>query len=137
VLATTVDMLETKNATNPTDFPYTATSYLVGSITSIIAGYIGMRIAVFTNTRVTFTCCEDLHKGFIAAFRGGQVLGFVLVGLALLNLVFIVIVFKTAWWNPQADAIWGAKDGKINNILLFTASSNPVGKAGLYLNAAE
>jgi len=94
VLATTVDMLETKNATNPTDFPYTATSYLVGSITSIIAGYIGMRIAVFTNTRVTFTCCEDLHKGFIAAFRGGQVLGFVLVGLALLNLIFIVLIFK-------------------------------------------
>jgi len=138
VLATTVDMLETKNATNPTDFPYTATSYLVGSITSIIAGYIGMRIAVFTNTRVTFTCCEDLHKGFIAAFRGGQVLGFVLVGLALLNLIFIVLIFKQAWWNPQADAIWSAENGTINKVLLYTASTRPSGVSdGLYLNAAE
>jgi len=49
-------MLEMNNTENPTDFPYTAVSYLIGSITSIIAGYIGMRIAVYTNTRVTFQC---------------------------------------------------------------------------------
>lgn len=106
VLACTVDMLEMANPQNPTDFPYTATSYLIGSITSIIAGWIGMRIAVYTNTRVTFMCCEDTHKGFITAFRGGQVLGFVLVGLALLNLMIIVLIFKSAWWTQQADDIW-------------------------------
>jgi len=54
VLGCTVDLLEMRNKDAPTDFPYTAVSYLIGSVTSIIAGYIGMRIAVYTNTRVTF-----------------------------------------------------------------------------------
>lgn len=40
-----------------TNFPYTAIAFLVGAGTSILAGYIGMRIAVYTNTRTTFMCC--------------------------------------------------------------------------------
>jgi len=58
-----------------------------------------MRIAVFTNTRVTFTCCTSVHKGFVTAFRGGQVLGFVLVGLGVLNIMIIILIFKAAWYN--------------------------------------
>ena len=45
-------------ADHPTNFPYTAISFLVGASTSILAGYIGMRIAVYTNTRTTFECCK-------------------------------------------------------------------------------
>jgi len=99
VLGCTVDSLEMQDSVAPTNFPYTATSYLLGSITSIVAGYIGMRIAVYTNTRVTFKCASDVHAGFITAFRGGQVLGFVLVGLALLNLMIIVLIFKICWFD--------------------------------------
>jgi len=84
---------------SPTNFPYTATSYLTGSMTSILAGYIGMRIAVYTNTRVTYTCATSVHKGFICAFRGGQVLGFCLVGLAILNIMIIILIFKACWYN--------------------------------------
>lgn len=99
VLGTTVDLLEMSMKRAPTNFPYTATSYLTGSTTSIIAGYIGMRIAVYTNTRVTFTCAESCHRGFVTAFRGGQVLGFVLVGLAILNIMIIILIFKACWYN--------------------------------------
>lgn len=42
-----------------------------------------MKIAVYTNVRTTKESAEDIHNGFIVAYRGGQVLGFVLVGLAL------------------------------------------------------
>jgi len=98
-----------------TNFPYTATAFLIGSGTSILAGYIGMRIAVYTNTRTTYNCCIDPHTGFMTAFRGGQVLGFVLVGLALLILHLIIVTFKATWFddslalvlagtNCQADA---------------------------------
>jgi len=99
----------------PTNFPYTAIAFLVGASTSILAGYIGMRIAVYTNTRTTFECCrgedlnvvvngqkttrKDLKDGFFVAFRGGQVLGFVLVGLALLVLEIIIVAFKAAWFD--------------------------------------
>jgi len=75
VLGCTVDALEMgregDSAWRATGFPYTATAYLVGSVTSILAGYVGMRIAVYTNTRTTFQCCKDVHQGFLAAFRGG------------------------------------------------------------------
>lgn len=99
VLGSTVDLLEMNMQRAPTNFPYTATSYLTGSMTSILAGYIGMRIAVYTNTRVTFTCCSSVHKGFITAFRGGQVLGFCLVGLGVLNIMIIILLFKACWYN--------------------------------------
>ena len=36
------------------NFPYTAASFMVGAGTSIAAGYIGMRIAVYTNNRTTY-----------------------------------------------------------------------------------
>lgn len=67
-------------------FPYTTLAFLIGGTTSIICGYIGMRIAVYTNVRTTKECAIDIHRGFIVAYRGGQVLGFILVGLALLIL---------------------------------------------------
>lgn len=92
-------------ASYSTSFPFTATSYLVGSATSIAAGYVGMRIAVFTNSRTTFQCCRSVHDGFLAAFRGGQVLGFTLVGLALLILQLIILTFKAAWYDGQLSDI--------------------------------
>ena len=84
---------------NPTNAPYTAIAFLVGCGTSILAGFIGMKISVYTNSRTTFGCCENVHTGFMTAFRGGQVLGFVLVGLALLSLELIIIVFKAGWFD--------------------------------------
>lgn len=99
VLGSTVDLLEMSMHLAPTNFPYTALSFLTGSITSILAGYIGMRVAVYTNTRVTFMCCTSVHKGFVCAFRGGQVLGFVLVGGGVLNIMIIIFIFRAGWYN--------------------------------------
>lgn len=105
VLGCTVDYLEINREVYPTNFPYTAIAFLVGAATSIAAGYIGMIIAVYTNTRTCFQCCESTHHGFIAAFRGGQVLGFILVGLALLVLHLILVSFKSAWFQPSLDEL--------------------------------
>jgi inorganic pyrophosphatase len=107
VLGVTVDTQEMTRGDEPTALPYTAFAFLIGAGTSILAGYIGMRIAVYTNTRTTFRCCEgegvgaekDLSAGFLVAFRGGQVLGFCLVGLALLVLQVIIVVYKASWWD--------------------------------------
>lgn len=73
---------------------------MIGGFTSIVAGFIGMKIAVYTNVRTTYLCAQDIHLGFVVAYRGGQVLGFCLVGLALLILQIIIIVYK-AIYNPQ------------------------------------
>jgi len=50
---------------------YTTVSFLVGGLTSILAGYIGMRIAVYSNTRTTKECATDISNGFVVAYRGG------------------------------------------------------------------
>jgi inorganic pyrophosphatase len=40
-------------------------------MTSILSGYIGMRIAVYTNVRTTKECTKDISNGFVVAYRGG------------------------------------------------------------------
>lgn len=77
-----------------TSYPYTTIAFLIGALTSMICGYIGMRIAVHANVRTTYCCCNSLDDGFHVAFKGGQVLGFCLVGLALLVLQILIIVYS-------------------------------------------
>jgi inorganic pyrophosphatase len=50
---------------------YTTVAFLIGGSTSILAGYIGMRVAVYTNVRTTKECASDIHDGFVVAYRGG------------------------------------------------------------------
>lgn len=124
ILGVTVDLWEMSRENVPqTNFPYTAIAFLIGASTSILAGYIGMRIAVFTNTRTTFNCCKgepiatgdgtikDLSAGFFTAFRGGQVLGFVLVGLALLVLECVIAIFRAGWFDGALEANVKGKEG--------------------------
>ncbi len=80
---------------------YTTAAFLIGGFTSIVSGYIGMKIATFTNVRTTYLCAEDIHKGFVVAYRGGQVLGFTLVGLALLILQILIMVYKQMYLKDK------------------------------------
>ena len=81
---------------------YTTVAFLTGGLTSIASGYIGMKVAVYTNVRTTKECATDISNGFVVAYRGGQVLGFVLVSLALLVLQLLIIVYKSLL-NPSDD----------------------------------
>lgn len=80
---------------------YTTAAFIIGGFTSIVSGYIGMRIAVYTNVRTTKECATDIQDGFVVAYRGGQVLGFVLVGLALLILQIIIIVYRKMFLTEE------------------------------------
>ena len=60
-----------------------------------------MRIAVYTNVRTTKECAKDIADGFIVAYRGGQVLGFTLVGLALFVLQIIIIVYQKIYLTEE------------------------------------
>ena len=55
-----------------------------------------MKIATVCNYKVTYLCNIDKFAGFKVAFQGGQVLGFVLVGLALLVLEILILSYKAA-----------------------------------------
>lgn len=74
--------------------PYTTIPFLLGAFTSIISGYIGMQIAVRANVRTAKEARHTLDRAFNVAFRGGLVLGFTLVGLALLVLILLIMTYK-------------------------------------------
>ena len=84
---------------------YTTIAFLIGGFTSIIAGFIGMKIAVYTNVRTTYQCAQDIHLGFVVAYRGGQVLGFILVGLALIILCFLIMIYKAIYIPDTPDKV--------------------------------
>ncbi|PYK72270.1 MAG: sodium-translocating pyrophosphatase, partial [Verrucomicrobia bacterium] len=63
----------------------TAFGFLVGAFCSLAAGYIGMRIAVLANARVTQAAASQTRTAALrVAFNGGAVTGLLVVGLALL-----------------------------------------------------
>merc|ERR1719375_2068397 len=75
----------------------TTLSFVVGSLTSIICGWIGMKIAVYTNVRTTHECWAELRKGFDVAIQGGCVMGLSLVSLGIINLfVLIQVLLKVS-----------------------------------------
>lgn len=72
---------------------YATMSFVVGSFTSILCGYIGMRIAVVSNYRTTFKATESLAEAFRTAYKAGCVMGFTSVGLSLGILLSIMIIY--------------------------------------------
>jgi len=76
--------------------PYTTFAFYIGAVTSMLCGYIGMSIATYSNVRTTWACNTSIHEGFHVAFKGGKVLGFCLVGLAILILQLLIIWYRQA-----------------------------------------
>ncbi len=78
---------------------YCTVSFIIGSFTSILCGYIGMRIAVAANYRTTFKTTSSLAEGFQTAFKAGCVMGFSQVALALSILMSLIIIYIKVY-NP-------------------------------------
>jgi len=71
----------------------TVIAFIVGSFTSILSGYIGMKIAVFTNVRTCHECWKDLSSGYDVAIRGGCVMGLSLVSMGVLALYALIKIY--------------------------------------------
>ena len=78
---------------------YATISFVIGSYTSILCGFIGMRIAVVANYRTTYKCMDSLAEGFKVAYRAGCVMGFSSVGISLSILVSLMIIYQKVM-NP-------------------------------------
>ena len=74
--------------------PLVAVAYLAGTITSALAGWLGMNIATQANTRTANAAISSWAKALKIAFSSGAVMGFSVVGLGLLGLAIIAFI-----WN--------------------------------------
>merc|ERR1719409_1145980 len=72
----------------------TTIAFVVGAVTSIVAGWIGMKIAVYTNVRTTHESWAELRLGFDVAINGGAVMGLSLVSFGVLDLFVLIMAFK-------------------------------------------
>ena len=74
--------------------PATAISYLVGTICSGTAGYIGMNVAVRANVRTAAAAMRGLNPALRVAFSSGTVMGVTVVGIGLLGVTILYLIFQ-------------------------------------------
>ncbi len=77
---------------------YVPFAFVSGGFFSALSGYCGMKIATASNSRTANACREGLNRGLRVAFSAGSVMGFVVVGLGLLDIsiwfTLLKFVFK-------------------------------------------
>jgi K(+)-stimulated pyrophosphate-energized sodium pump len=73
--------------------PLVGVSYVCGTVTSALAGWLGMNIATKANARTANAAISSWAKGLKIAFSSGAVMGFCVVGLGLLGLSIVAFIW--------------------------------------------
>ena len=108
----------------------TAGAFVLGAVTSAIAGNAGMRIATKANGRTAIAAKEGgLAKALDVAFSGGAVMGLTVVGLGMFMLSLILLVSKTV--GISVNDVTGFGMGA-SSIALFARVGG-----GIYTKAAD
>ncbi|CAD7700819.1 unnamed protein product [Ostreobium quekettii] len=113
---------------------FSTIAFLAGAGTSILSGYLGMRIATFANARTTAEARKGIAPAFMCAFRSGAVMGFLLPGMGLLMAYLAIVLFRLYYgssWDYLFEAIAGYGLGG-SSVALF----GRVG-GGIYTKAAD
>ena len=114
---------------------YTPFAFVTGGVWSMLAGFIGMKIATNANARTAQAASESLNKGLRVAFSSGSVMGFTVVGLGMLDITI---------WYFLLYYVFGVTDATtLANIMVmngmgasFMALFARVG-GGIYTKAAD
>ncbi len=110
----------------------TTIGFIIGSVCSAVAGFIGMRIAVLANTRTTQAATIGRHEALKVAFNGGAVTGLLVIGLALLSVgLFYMVVKSLADQKLAVDSLVGLALGA-SLISVFARLGG-----GIYTKAAD
>ena len=109
-------------------------AFLTGGIWSMLAGFIGMKIATNANARTANAAHESLNRGLNVAFSSGSVMGFTVVGLGMLD---ITLWFFGLKYLGHMDATTLANIMVMNGMgASFMALFARVG-GGIYTKAAD
>ena len=114
---------------------FTPFAFLTGGVWSLLAGFIGMKIATHANARTAQAASEGLNRGLRVAFSAGSVMGFTVVALGILDI--------TLWYFLLYYAFGIREATQIGNIMVmngmgasFMALFARVG-GGIYTKAAD
>jgi len=94
-----------------------AISFVIGSVFSATAGYIGMKVATKANVRTAEAAKTSLSKALNVSFTGGAVMGLGVSGLAVLGLGGLFIILKH-FFAPDGNA-----EGMLRTIEVLTGFS--------------
>jgi K(+)-stimulated pyrophosphate-energized sodium pump len=72
----------------------TALSFIFGVLLSLLAGYIGMNVAVRTNIRTAQAATRSLGETLRTGFLGGSVMGLMVPGISLIALFLLKITLN-------------------------------------------
>ena len=104
----------------------TAVCFLIGSIFSVLAGYLGMGAATKANVRTASAAQKGgMNAALAVAFDGGSVMGLAVAGLGLFGVSIIYVI------TGNADILFGFSLGA-SSIALFARVGG-----GIYTKAAD
>jgi K(+)-stimulated pyrophosphate-energized sodium pump len=103
-----------------------AVSFIVGALSSALAGFFGMRVATKANVRTTNAARNSLNQALGVAFSGGTVMGMSVVGLGVFGLTLLFIIYTR---------IWGFEGGNMSSIILPVLSGFSMGASSIALFA--
>ncbi|HJX61735.1 MAG TPA: sodium-translocating pyrophosphatase [Dehalococcoidia bacterium] len=83
---------------------YTGIAFIIGAMCSGVAGFIGMYVAVRSNSRCASAATHSLRDALTVALRGGAVSGLLVVALSLLGVATIFAVYSRLLDNPIDEA---------------------------------
>ena len=81
--------------------PFVPIAFLTGGFFSGLCGYLGMRTATNASSRTAQGASVSLNSGLKIAFRSGAVMGLIVVGFGLLDIVIWFLVLNNLVFSPE------------------------------------
>ncbi|MBI4685342.1 MAG: sodium-translocating pyrophosphatase [Nitrospirae bacterium] len=83
---------------------WTGIGFIIGTVGSALAGFVGMWVTVRANVRTTQAAHKGLQAALGLAFKGGSVTGVMVVGLGIIGLAGFYYIAKAANTADPAQA---------------------------------
>ena len=81
--------------------PFVPLAFLTGGFFSGLCGYLGMKTATMASSRTAQGASVSLNNGLKIAFRSGAVMGLVVVGFGLLDIVLWFLILNYWVFTPE------------------------------------
>ena len=130
-------LLGIANSNSNDSSAFISLSFLIGAITSGLAGFLGMKVATKSNNRTTNAARDNLEAALNVAFSGGSVMGLSVVGLGVLGLGGLFILYVNIY-GSDSNSI-----GTVLNVLSgFSLGASSIALfarvgGGIYTKAAD